>query len=147
LGSDFDVVCYWDGFGVGDDADQRRLLRRVAEEWLAPRGAALIEVFDPVWWAAQAGFDETKEARPDENYPCSLGHRRAFDATTSRALDSWWEVGSSDVLTQSLRCYSPADLLNLVPGTGLRIDEINGADASAGDEPRGPTYVALLRPA
>jgi protein-L-isoaspartate O-methyltransferase len=27
--SQFDVVCYWDGFGVGSDADQQRLLRRV----------------------------------------------------------------------------------------------------------------------
>jgi SAM-dependent methyltransferase len=147
LGSGFDVVCYWDGFGVGEDADQRRLLRRVAQDWLAPHGGAIVEVFDPVWWAAQAGFEETKEARPDEGYPCSLGHRRTFDAKTCRALDSWWEVGSSDGLTQSLRCYSPADLVMLVQGTGLRIDETNAADESAGEEPRGPSYLALLRPA
>lgn len=30
LAGRFDVVCYWDGFGVGSDADQRRLLRRIA---------------------------------------------------------------------------------------------------------------------
>ncbi|HWD40332.1 MAG TPA: class I SAM-dependent methyltransferase, partial [Fimbriimonas sp.] len=33
----FDVVCYWDGFGIGSDEDQRRLLRRIAS-WLEPSG-------------------------------------------------------------------------------------------------------------
>ena len=35
----FDVVCCWEVFGLGDDADQRRLLRRIEAEWLAPGGA------------------------------------------------------------------------------------------------------------
>ncbi|MFN5457566.1 MAG: hypothetical protein ACK5BX_41150, partial [Bradyrhizobium sp.] len=30
LAGRFDVVCYWDGFGIGSDADHRRLLRRIA---------------------------------------------------------------------------------------------------------------------
>ncbi|HEU4679896.1 MAG TPA: class I SAM-dependent methyltransferase, partial [Terrimicrobiaceae bacterium] len=33
LSSRFDVVCFWDSFGMGSDADQRRLLRRVGREW------------------------------------------------------------------------------------------------------------------
>jgi len=40
IGGPFDAVCYWDGFGIGDDQDQRRLLRRIAG-WLAPDGRAL----------------------------------------------------------------------------------------------------------
>jgi hypothetical protein len=27
LSEQFDVVCYWDGFGVGTDQDQRHLLQ------------------------------------------------------------------------------------------------------------------------
>ena len=133
VGGDFDVVCYWDGFGVGDDGDQRRLLRRIAQDWLAPQGVALIDVFDPAWWAAQAGFEETKPARPDEGYPYTLGHRRDFDVRTCRALDTWWELGSSsERLTQSLRCYSPDDLSELVVGTGLCIDELTATVTTSG---------------
>jgi len=33
LAQTFDVVCYWDGFGIGSDADQRRLLRRMGTGW------------------------------------------------------------------------------------------------------------------
>ena len=51
LGGPFDVVC---GFGIGTDADQARLLRRVAG-WLAANGCALIEVFTPWYWANAAG--------------------------------------------------------------------------------------------
>jgi SAM-dependent methyltransferase len=31
----FDIGCYWDGFGIGSDEDQRRLLKRIAS-WLRP---------------------------------------------------------------------------------------------------------------
>ena len=44
----FDVVCHWGGFGIGSDADQRRLLRRSAYEWLAPGGCMLMDVYSPV---------------------------------------------------------------------------------------------------
>ena len=44
LAREFDVVCYWDGFGVGSDADQRRLLRRIATEWLRECYVLLNEV-------------------------------------------------------------------------------------------------------
>jgi len=41
ISGEFDIVCYWDGFGVGSDADQRRLLKRISTEWLKPGGLAL----------------------------------------------------------------------------------------------------------
>lgn len=43
----FDLVCYWNGFGIGSDTDQRRLLRRIAWEWLAADGLALVDVANP----------------------------------------------------------------------------------------------------
>lgn len=30
----FDVVTYWNGFGIGTDADQRALLNQIARTWL-----------------------------------------------------------------------------------------------------------------
>ena len=108
----FDVVCYWDGFGVGSDADQRRLLRRIAT-WLAPDGHALIDISTPWYWAHAAGQE------------MQVGHamrRYDFDADACRLLDTWWPVDDPDQrVTQYLRCYSPADLRLLLEGSGLRL--------------------------
>ncbi len=43
----FDVVVCWQIFGIGSDADQRRLLRRISREWLAPGGKVLLDVYHP----------------------------------------------------------------------------------------------------
>ena len=50
----FDVVAYFDGFGIGTDEDQVRLLHRIVG-WLAPGGCALVDVLVPSYWARQAG--------------------------------------------------------------------------------------------
>lgn len=146
FGSRFEVVCYWDGFGVGTDDDQRRLLQRVADEWLEADGVCLVEVFNPSWWAAQNGFEETKHARPEDGYHFSLGHRRTFDASTKRAEDIWWELGGEEQFTQSLRCYSPTDLSSLVRGI-LQVSNIRavGSGASAPTASESPSYLAILR--
>lgn len=130
LGCDFDLVCYWDGFGVGQDDDQRRLLRRIADEWLTPDGVALIDIYNPLVWAGWHGLEERKEARPDDGYKYTLQHRRFFDAVNGRAIDQWWEEGADEPerWTQSLRCYSPAELKLLLEGTGLRLREISARE-------------------
>src|SRR5262249_50098311 len=56
----FDLVCYWNGFGTGTDADQRRLLRKIASTWLMPNGCLLMNIFSPWWWVRQAGTTESK---------------------------------------------------------------------------------------
>jgi SAM-dependent methyltransferase len=97
-GGRFEVVCYWDGFGIGSDEDQRVLLRRV-RDWLSPGGHALIEVYTPWYWARAAGRSMTvgKAAR-----------RYDFDGRGSRMLDTWWsEADPASTVTQSLRCYAP----------------------------------------
>ncbi len=122
----FDVVTYWDGFGIGADADQRRLLRRIAA-WLRPGGRALIEISVPWTWAARAGRQQ-QFAR--------AGRRYAFDPEGSRMVDTWWPLGDeSAAVSQLLRCYSPADLRLLLEGTGLRLHEIEpggGFDPATG---------------
>ncbi len=110
----FGAVCYWDGFGLGSDNDQRALLRRI-RRWLAPNGVALIDVFTP-WHAAKSagyGFKVGKATR-----------RYSFDGEGCRWIDRWQSDESGEVVVQSLRCYSPADLKLLTEGTGLYLSGV-----------------------
>ena len=120
LSGSFDAVVYWDGFGIGTDADQRRLLRRVAG-WLGPAGLTLLDVFTPWYWAAVAG------TRQDgEGYSRQYG----FDPLGCRMLDTWWAPASPTArVTQSLRCYSPADLELVLEGTGLGLRKVEPGGA------------------
>jgi SAM-dependent methyltransferase len=114
----FDVVAYFDGFGIGTDDDQRRPLSRIAL-WLAPHGAALIDVFSPAYWV--------KASKAKEEFPPGSGvwYRDRFDPEGSRMIeDMWRRSDEDDVVSQTLRCYSPADLRLLLDGTNLRLAEI-----------------------
>ncbi|EYB66655.1 N-methyl-transferase-like protein [Deinococcus phoenicis] len=144
-GGPFDAVCYWDGFGTGEDNEQRHLLSRVAG-WLARGGTAYVDVYTPWYWAHHAGF-----TRPTGRYVQTYG----FDAEACRMLDTYAPEGEAS-FTQSLRCYSPADLRLLLAGTGLTLTEVwpGGAyDPQAGvyhpEVPLGECmmYVAVLHPA
>jgi SAM-dependent methyltransferase len=111
----FDVVFYFDGFGIGTDDDQRRLLRRI-ESWLSPHGCALLDVFAPWYWAKLAGtVDE---------FPAGSGvyYEEGFDPEGCRMVERMWREGDQvGAVTQSLRCYAPADLELLLEATGLGI--------------------------
>jgi SAM-dependent methyltransferase len=130
LDREFDVVCYWDGFGVGSDADQRRLLKRIADEWLKPGGYALIDVFSPFRWVKENG----QVWDLDRNHPSHrYKQRRSFDydPVNSRFLDTWCPIDDatgepidSMAITQKIRCYTPADLDMLLEGTGLKITSL-----------------------
>ncbi|HET9672338.1 MAG TPA: class I SAM-dependent methyltransferase [Actinomycetota bacterium] len=140
----FDVVCYFDGFGIGTDDDQRRLLRRIAT-WLAPGGLALIDVFAPWYWAAAAGREE--------EFPPGSGvrYRDGFDATTSRMTERMWREGDEvAAVVQSLRCYRPAELRSIAEGTGLEIGWIEPyADEGYGEAVllhQAMLYLAILVP-
>ncbi|ACO46689.1 class I SAM-dependent methyltransferase [Deinococcus deserti] len=109
----FDAVCYWDGFGIGKDDDQRRLLTRIAG-WLQPEATAFIDIYTPWYWAYHAGF-----TRQQSDYTQLYG----FDAPDCRLTDTYTPHGG-EPLTQSLRCYSPADLRLLLRGTGLTLTEV-----------------------
>jgi SAM-dependent methyltransferase len=116
----FDVVCYWDGFGVGTDDNQRQLLHRIAS-WLEPHGCALIDIYAPWYWARVAG----REMQIGE-----IMRRYGFDAEGCHMTDTWWpKTDPQQAATQSLRCYSPADLRLLLAGTGLVIRNIEPGGA------------------
>lgn len=112
-GGPFSAICYWDGFGIGEDDEQRFLLSRMAR-WLAPGAVAYMDVFTPWYWAHYAGFTHRMEG-----YTQTYG----FDAEGCRMLDTYAPHGK-EPFTQSLRCYSLADLRLLLPGTGLRLAEV-----------------------
>lgn len=114
----YDVVAYWNGFGTGDDKDQRRLLRRVANEWLRPDGIAILDAFNPTWWARLS-------SEPKFHDECKAWQQTRFDPAFSRFVDAWWpDDGSEAAIEQSIRCYSPVDLTLLLEGTGLRIESL-----------------------
>ncbi|GBF04324.1 N-methyl-transferase-like protein [Deinococcus aerius] len=142
-GGPFDTVCSWDGFGVGEDEDQRFLLSRIAR-WLVPGGTAYVDVYTPWYWARHAEF-----TRDTGSYTQTYG----FDADGCRMLDTYAPPGE-EPFTQSLRCYSPADLRLLLTGTGLNLGEVwpgGSYDPQAGIfHPQVPlgecmTYVAVVK--
>lgn len=114
LDESFDIVCYWDGFGIGEDIDQVRLLRRV-EQWLKPDGIALLDIYSPWYWSRVSGTEMSFD---------TVKRRYEFIAKDSRMIDRWWMLGNEEQnVAQSLRCYSPADLKLLLRDTGLFLVE------------------------
>ncbi|WP_433479580.1 methyltransferase domain-containing protein [Spirillospora sp. CA-142024] len=141
----YDVVCYWNGFGVGTDDDQRRLLVRIASEWLRPGGVALIDVFNPFVWARWDGDQEHRTPDAAAGYDRELDERTLFDPVTCTAIDTWWETSSPDQrISQVLRCYTPADLGLLLAGTGLALKRIVVGDRALPLSPH-PGLGELLR--
>lgn len=113
LEQQFDIVCYFDSFGIGQDSEQRILLKRV-HDWLRPNGCAIIEVGSTWHWAGIANGQEMDIG------VCMRKHE--FDFVGSRIIDKWWPYHKPDqMMYQSLRCYTPADLELLLEGTGLKI--------------------------
>ncbi len=145
LDGHFDVVCYWDGFGIGTDDDQRRLLQRVAD-WLTPAGCALIDIYTP-WYAASTIGRGGAVGGAERQYD--------FDGDGCRWLDKWWPKGKPEAaVQQSLRCYAPADLRLLLESTDLTLQHIEpggGMDWAAGQWlpvaplERAMKYVAQLK--
>lgn len=116
----FELITLWETFGLGSDADQRRLLRRIAREWLAPGGCVLMDVYSPFRPARDAGTSE--RLSPLKGVPGSveMWERCHFDPLHCRWIDEWEPTAAPEqALAQTIRCYSPADLLLLLERTGL----------------------------
>jgi SAM-dependent methyltransferase len=125
----FDLVCAWQSFGFGSDADQRRLLRRIAAEWLAPGGCALLDIYCPLAPARFAGTEVRVPPQPGVPDSQEMFERVYFDAVHGRWIIEWEPVADpGQSLAQTTRCYTPADLLLLLEGTGLRLNhaEVDG---------------------
>lgn len=112
----FDLVCYFDSFGIGEDDDQIQLLKRI-KSWLNPNGCAIIEIGATWYWG---GIAKGKIVDLGACY-----RQYDFDALGSRLIDSWWRKKDPEtIVKQSLRCYTPMDLRLLLKETGLEITEL-----------------------
>ena len=121
----FDLVCCWETFGVGSDADQRRLLHRISQEWLTPTGFALLEVYNPYKPAAEAGKDI--RLKPLKGVPGSVEmiEKTHFDPLHNRWTDEWVPVEHPErALAQTIRCYSVPEFQLLLEGSGLQMDHV-----------------------
>lgn len=108
----FDVVSYFDGFGVGTDEEQLYLLTRISN-WMKDDGCALIDIYQPSYWQKVSG----QEMRIDQAL-----RKYGYDEENQRMLDSWWNPDHpEDVVTQSLRCYTPEEISELCQQANLQI--------------------------
>ena len=126
FGNKFDVVTYWNGFGIGTDDDQKRLLTKIASEWLKPNGLILMDVQNPAKWCEWAKEPVVnKKANPAKGYNFNVSEKIEFDEAMQFMTDTWWETDNpTEKFTQKIRCYSPADFKKLLSGTGLKLDLI-----------------------
>ena len=129
LNERFDIICCWETFGLGTDADQRRLLKRIADDWLKPQGSVLMDVYSPIRPVREAGTE--RRLPPLKGVPGSVEmiNRCHFDPLHGYWIDEWIPVAAPEkALAQSIRCYMPPDFLMLLEGTGLAMThiEVNG---------------------
>jgi len=125
----FDVICYWNGFGIGADTDQRKLLQKMSDEWLKPEGKVVMDIQNPVCWIKWAGDEENLKADPKEGYQFNVSERIDFDPINNRFIDTWWETEKpEEKFSQTIRCYSPVDFMLLLENTALKVDvmEVDG---------------------
>jgi SAM-dependent methyltransferase len=121
----FDVVACWQIFGFGSDADQRRLLQRIAQEWLAPEGSVLLDVYNPAGPARDNGKEWRLAPLSGVSGSVEMIERCHYDPVQGRWTDEWQPTANpKNALAQTLRCYTPADLLLLLEGTGLRLERV-----------------------
>ena len=112
----FDLICYWDGFGVGSDDQQIRLLTKI-NSWLSENGSALIDIYTPWYWATKAYGVTQKLGNAIRKY--------GFDFEANCLVDTWWHSEDPEIQKeQRLRCYSPADLGLLLADLDLEIEAI-----------------------
>jgi hypothetical protein len=68
---------------------------------------------------------------PDVPGSLEMIERCHYDPVNGRWIDEWQPIASpKNGLAQTLRCYTPADLLLLLEGTGLRLEHVEIGDKS-----------------
>lgn len=114
LSDKFDAIVYLDGFGIGDDAEQLSLLKRI-KSWLDPDGHALIDIYNATFWDRADGV---KMALTD-----SVLRQYHYNKDNQRMIDTWWRRDEKDSKqTQSLKCYLPEQINALVKEAELHIE-------------------------
>lgn len=121
----FPTVCMFETFGLGSDKDQRELLKRIQRHWLTDNGVLILDVYHPFGPIKAAGTKQELDKLDNVPGSVDMTEYSYYDGIKNRWIDVWEprnDPGKSR--TQSIRCYSPADLMLLMEGTGLVIHKI-----------------------
>jgi SAM-dependent methyltransferase len=115
----FDAVCLFEAFGLGTDFDQRNLLKRIACDWLTPEAVAILDVYLPYDPIKISGTSQSLERLEGIPGSVDMTERSLFDPVLGRWIDEWEPLcNPATARRQPIRCYTPADLLLLLEGTG-----------------------------
>ena len=115
INESFDCILYIDGFGVGEDEDQLRLLNRIYN-WLNKDGYALIDIYEPNYWR------QVYKGEIVLNDDATVFRMYDFDEQTTRFTDTWWHKNHAvEKYTQSLKCYSINSIYELCQTANLDI--------------------------
>ena len=113
----FDAIIYIDGFGVGTDEAQLKLLNNI-EQWLDEDGCALIDIYQPEHWKKADGI----EMHPDPSNNPAIIRRYSYDFEENIMMDTWWKEGKSEAgQTQYLRCYTTEEIHEMCKQAGLKV--------------------------
>ncbi len=113
----FDAIIYIDGFGVGSDEDQLKLLKNI-KHWLEDDGCALIDIYQPEHWKKADGVEMYLSPR---NMP-HIKRKYSYDFEADIMMDTWWHAKDEELnQTQYLKCYTPDEIYKLCKQAGLNI--------------------------
>lgn len=104
----FDAICYWDGFGIGEDEDQVRLLN-IMYKALKPKGLAFIDFYPVGFWKQQ----QKKEFWFDKE----TGRGYDYDLENNKMIDCWWTNSKLTQYCQYLKCYNTVEIEALIKQT------------------------------
>ena len=112
----FDLICYFDGFGIFDDNGQKKLLNNIYN-WLSRDGLAVIDILNPVYWEKLNG--------KSLNYG-NFSRVYYYDEKTNRMIDEWslYEDGKIQKERQILRCYSLDEITEFCNSMEFKIIEV-----------------------
>ena len=121
----FPTVCIFEAFGLGSDKEQRILLKKIADEWLADDGVLVMDVYHPFMPMRSAGSKLELDKLPDVPGSVDMTDYTYFDPVKCRWIDVWEpRQNKTSAKVQSIRCYTPADFLLLTENTGMRLEKL-----------------------
>lgn len=113
----FDAIIYIDGFGVGTNEDQLKLLQNI-KYWMEDDGCALIDIYQPEHWKKADGIEMYLNRRDMPH----IKRRYSYDFEKDIMMDTWWhEMDDKLNQTQYLKCYTPDEIHDLCKQAGLKI--------------------------
>lgn len=113
----FDSIIYMDGFGVGTDEDQVKLLKNI-HHWMDDSGCVLIDIYQPEHWKKADGIEMYPNPR---NMP-HIKRKYSYDFEKNMMMDTWWHEKDEKLKrTQYLKCYTPEEIYQLCKQARLKI--------------------------